>query len=435
MTQAEKKTEKKTKTATHTQLAREYASKHYTDTMYGRGQYYRYGGGVWEPLHDKLIEGDIWRLLEVHEGKGIRPTSNMMHSVLKCISSKLFVREEEIDAAENLICLKNGVYDLKTQKLHPHSPDYYLTTQLPFEYSADAQAITWQMYLMSTFVKPRSVEFDKELAEFVQEAIGYSLTTSVRFHATFWCIGEGANGKGVLFHVLEQLAGSACVPLNVGILGREQYQLATLAGRRVAVCMEADATKNLVADSYVKMLVAGDSMVVRQIRQVPFKLEPKCKLWWSMNEAPAIADTSKGFWRRIYFVPFNRSFEKNEQILDLKERLEGELPGIFNWAMDGLRRLNDRGRFVIPGQVQEQTEQYRRESNPVELFVDDKCFRNPDTSTQSSRIYEEYNDWCKTNNFRPHSSKNFKNEMERLGFRHKKESAFNVFIGVGLNIP
>jgi len=189
----------------------------------------------------------------------------------------------------------------------------------------------------------------------------------------------------------------------------------------------------LVEDAYVKALVAGDEMPVRMIYKEPFMLEPRAKLWWSMNELPAVADTSEGFWRRMCVIPFNRQFKKNERILDLNERLEPELPGIFNWAMKGLGRLNSRGRFVEPTQVRTQTEQYRQESNPVGLFVEERCYKKADVEVQSSVIYKEYTDWCKTNNFKPHSSKNFKNEMERLGFHHKKEPSYNVFLGVGLN--
>ena len=436
MEQAEKATQKKTRTATHTQLAREYAMRHYNNLIHTRGRWHSYSEGVWEPIPDFEVGLEIVQMLEKHEStSSMRPTDSMRRSVDNLAKLRLAVREEQIDAAENLINLQNGVYDLKTQKLFPHDPDYYQTTQLPFAHDPNAQAITWQMYLMSTFVKPKSVDFDQELTEFVQEAVGYSLTTSVCHHSTFWCYGEGANGKGVLFHVLEQLGGTACVPLNVGLLSREQYQLADLAGKRIALCSEAASTKNLVEDAYIKALVGGDSMNVRQIRKEPFVLTPTVHLWWSMNELPAVADTSEGFWRRVKVVPFNRQFDEGERILDLKERLEAELPGIFNWAMDGLRRLRDRGRFVEPEQIREATKLYRKESNPVELFVEDRCFTHAPIDQQafSSALYSEYSTWCKDNGFKPHSSKNFRHELERLGHYAVRRGG-GIQYGLGLKL-
>src|SRR5690606_7857354 len=122
--------------------------------------------------------------------------------------------------------------------------------------------------------------------------------------------------------------------------------------KRIALCSEASSTHNLVDDATIKALIAGDTMQVRQIRQEPFELHPTAKLWWAMNELPAVADTSEGFWRRMRVVPFNRSFTEDERILDLKEKLDQELPGIFNWAIAGLRRLHNAGQFCHPQQVQ-----------------------------------------------------------------------------------
>ena len=220
------------------------------------------------------------------------------------------------------------------------------------------------------------------------------------------------------------------------MLKRDYYQLAGLAGRRIALCTESSATKNLVEDAYVKAIVAGDEMPVRMIYKDPFMLEPRVKLWWSMNALPAVADTSEGFWRRMCVIPFNREFKKNERILDLNERLETELPGIFNWAMDGLRRLHDRGRFVEPAQVRTQTDQYRKESNPVAQFVEEECYieEDPHGQTQSSQIYEAYSDFCKRCGYKPLSIKNFKHELERLGHYAVRRSA-GVYYGVALKIP
>jgi len=434
--QAGRATERKTgtKTATHTELARLYLVKH-QDTMYSRGRYHRYDNGVWEPIHDLVLSREIWRHLMAQEVRGIRPSRSIKGSVLDCVQGEVYTPEDQLDANENLINMTNGVYDLQEQTLHPHSPTHYMTTQLPFGYDPNAQCITWQMYLLSTFVKPRTTEPDPELIEFVQEAMGYSLTTSVQHHVYFLCFGEGANGKGILFHVLEQLAGNACVPLNVDILKHEQYQLADLAGKRIALCSETSSTKNLVEDAYIKTLVAGDTMNVRQIRKEPFVLKPQCKLWQAANKLPDVADTSVGYWRRVKVVPFNREFAPNERILDMKDRLDRELPGIFNWCMTGLRRLHDRGRFVDPGQVKAATAQYRTESNPVELFIADECYTGDKMKVQSSRIYEEYKSWCLNNTYKPLSSRKFKHEMERLGYFHKPESACNMYLGVELRTP
>lgn len=433
MAKAQAKT--RTKTATHAEMARVHIKRHNQDVMYTRGIWYRYDAGVWSQYHDQEMSGDLWNVLEEYESKDrVRPSKGVKDSVMDMVKARLFVNEDRVDAAPHLINLTNGVFNLNDGRLYPHNPDFYLTTQLPFAYDPDATAPLWQMYLLSTLVEERSTTPDKELIEFVQEAVGYSLTTNVEHHVAFWCYGEGANGKGVLFHTLEQLGGTSAIALNIGLLHREQYQLANLAGKRIALCSEASATKNLVEDALVKSLVGGDTISVRQIRREPFMLQPTAKLWWSMNELPAVADTSEGFWRRMQVIPFNRQFKKGERILDLKERLDKELPGIFNWALAGLRRLRKMGGFTVPQQVKDSTERYRRESNPVVLFIEDECYIEKDIHKEalSSLVYTRYASWCKDNGFKPLSSKNLKHEMERLKHWPVRRARGVFFTGIGL---
>jgi putative DNA primase/helicase len=404
--------------------------------MYTRGQWWGYNKGLWQAIHDLQMSSAVWNLLEDFERREfIRPTVQMKNSILDCLKSQFYVPEQLVDASHNLINLQNGVYNLDDGQLLPHRPEFYMTTQLPFEYDQYARTSMWQLYLLSTFTKPESHEYDPELTTFLQEAVGYSLTTSVDQHVIFLCYGEGANGKGVLFYVIEKLGGSSAVPLDLNQLHRERYQLADLAGKKIALCSEVSSTKNLVEDAPVKSLVSGDTMRVRQIYGEPFTLYPSAKLWWAMNELPPVADTSEGFWRRIRVLPFNQQFDDKSQIKDLKEQLGQELPGIFNWAMAGLKRLRVQGKFTDPAQIRGITSQYRKESNPVALFVEEMCLPDkehpdPKAEIQSSKLYADYKEWCKTNTFQPHSSKNFKHEMQRLGFRHGKGQLCNVFFGI-----
>jgi len=409
----------KVSVATASEISRIYRLRHFTDTIFTRGQWHKYHQGTWVPVHDLILDKEVWDLLEEFEGKGrCKPATNTFNAVMSIIRSNLYVDEIEIDQAPNLINLMSGVYNLDDSTLYAHDPKYYFTTQLPFEYRLDTPCDWWKIYLNTTFVLPETFTPDIQVVEFVQEAIGYSLTTDVSHHVTFWCYGGGSNGKGVLFYVLEKLAGTAFFPLNVKLMGQNAYQLAELGGKRIAACSESNATDNLVDDAQIKALVAGDTMSARSPHQRPFPLHPRCKLWWSMNQLPAVADFSEGFWRRVRVIPFNRKFEGSDRILDLKERLDGELAGIFLWAMEGLRRLRSRGHFAEPAQVQKITAQYRHEANPVSLFIEDECKAETDLTHfgQVTEVYQKYRDWCSLNGYRPVASRRFRNEMLRLGY-------------------
>ena len=210
-------TQTRRRTATITDIGRQYCARVQNQLIYARGAWWAWNGCVWERQADMEQRREFWKLLEEFQEKDNQaPSLGKRHALDDYVRSRLYIPETELDKYPDLVNLANGIFNLADGNLYPHRSDYYLTTMLPFGFDPLARTNMWQMFLQTTFVKPRSTEFDPELAEFVQEAMGYSLTTDSSHHVTFWCVGEGANGKGVLFHALEQLGGSATMALNVG---------------------------------------------------------------------------------------------------------------------------------------------------------------------------------------------------------------------------
>lgn len=418
---------------THTEIGRIYLSRFRQNTIYARGYWYRYAGGVWSPVPDFEIEKEIWDIMEGYENSHtFEPTDSAKRSIMSYIRATISVSEEKLDAYPNLINLKNGIYNLDTDTLIPHDPALLLTSQLPFEHDPAAKCPFWDLYINTTFTDITGKIADQELIYFIQEIVGYSLTTDISHQVMFWCIGEGENGKGVLFHVLMQLGGPSATYIDLNILRKEKYQLATLLGKRIAMCSEASSHDNLVEDGVIKSLVAGDPTPVRQIRREPFILYPQAKLWWSMNRLPTITDTSHGFWRRMRPIPFNNIFEDGNRIINLKEKLNQELSGIFNWCLIGLRRLRSNKRFSMCLQVELMKQQLQLETNTIRLFLDDEAevtWMNaaekgidPDDLEESSKsCYLRYVNWTKANGYKAMSDRSFKIEMEALKFYHKRD--------------
>lgn len=421
----------------HNAYAFQYSSLHRDDTIFAHGQFYRYSSGVWMPIHDFVISKEIKELLE--RAPDLDVSANVLTSVTSLVKIELYIPDEKMDANPNLINLSSGMYDIETGTELTHLPGYYSTAQLPFPYDKTATCPVWEHFLQTSLIQDpketgaRNYKTDPQLIDFVQEAVGYSLTNDNKYHVTFWCLGRGRNGKGVLFDTLEKLAGSGATTINLNLLHREQYQLANLVGKRIALCTEANSTDNLVEDATIKALIAGDTMSVRMIRREPFDLKPRLKLWWSMNRLPTVADTSIGFWSRIRIIPFHRIFVGSEKDVDLKDKLIDEYSGIFNWAMRGLERLRIRGAFEIPTQVERFTDNYQRESNPVQMFVEENCTISPMAGIPSSNFYNLYRNWCVDNGYKPLSHKNVKREMELLGYYSTHQKTGTVYMGLVSN--
>ncbi len=419
---------------THGQLGELYVYDHKADTMYARNTWHRWDGTVWNPVDDSLIYREMWQMLARTQVEGTANASrNNVEGLYQYVQAFLHVKDDAIDCIPDVVSLGNGIYNLSLGLLMKHAYNYRLTTKLPFEYDGSARCPTFEHYLRTTFVRPDKLyEPDDELIAFVQEAIGYSLSADISHHVSFWCVGEGANGKGVLFHVLERLLGPAAVPIDFGALRYDRYQLALLAGKRVALCAEADSYDSIVKDATYKQLVSGDSMRVRQIYEKPFILYPTAKLWWSMNRLPDVRDSSGGFWRRIRIIPFNRVFDEEDRIIDLKQQLDTELPGIFNWALAGWERIQETRRFTLPDQVAQVTDEAREESNELGAFIDDKCYVDDKATVQSSMLYQAYSLWCRNMGYKACNARQFKREMVALGYSWRKGMYHNEYVGLDL---
>ena len=86
------------------------------------------------------------------------------------------------------------------------------------------------------------------------------------------------------------------------------------------------------------------------------------------NELPRFADASGALASRFVILTTKSTFYGKEE-LDLKEKLRSELPGILNWALAGLTRLRERGRFVIPQSSLDALQQMEDLASPVAAFV------------------------------------------------------------------
>jgi putative DNA primase/helicase len=404
--------------------------------MFARSSWHTYKDGVWLECEDWIIELELQSLLEsIEKSMGFQYTAGSHRSILTFIQQKLYVPTDQLDSNNDWINVKNGVYDLKTEKLLPHSPDHKLTRQMNVIFNPMAQSDVWGNFkkqVIGFYNIMNEWEPDEEAIRFLDEVIGYSFTTSVQHEIMIWCLGEGRNGKGVLFHAIKSIAGSSAMDINLNTLERNAYQLAMIGGKTVLLCTEADKKVDIANDGTIKAIVSGEGVMVRQIRERPFVLESKAKIWWSFNNPPNVKDTSEGFWRRVKVIPFHRNFDEDSADKDLKSKITDEhvKSVIFNDAILAYNRVKREGSFTQSRLVTDRTSEYKEEENVVQSFVRDCCDLKKGEKVPSNTLYSEYRDWCNRSGYHPFSIKNFKAEMKRLKIHNKRLSAGVVYLDI-----
>ena len=239
-------------------------------------------------------------------------------------------------------------------------------------------------------------------------------------HQVGWILyGTGGNGKDQFLNVLRNISGNGHIEIDIGNLSRNQYALSELPNKKVVVCSET--VSDPVADAYLKRMITGESMEVRGIYKQPINITPICKIWWAVNELPKVRDLTDGYWRRWKVIPFTQTFDESRRDIDLQSKLQAESSGIFNWALEGLRRLNTRGKFPTAKTIEEITAHYRLLNDTTAYFVEKTCVRVSSEKESPLPLYKRYEEFADENDFEPVGFKNFGADLVRLGFPRIKQ--------------
>jgi P4 family phage/plasmid primase-like protien len=227
-------------------------------------------------------------------------------------------------------------------------------------------------------------------------------------------VGEGANGKSVVLRILAALLGSEnIVSIQLDKLG-ERFQPGRLRGKVANIVSDLEDTDK-AAEGLLKMLVSQEEISGEHKNQTPFTFVPKARHTFSTNAFPRFRDRSNGLWRRLLLFVFNNVVPEDQQNIRLADEIvERELAGIFNWALAGVRRLQENGRFSESELCTREAGRYRVECNPVATFIERCCFTGDGHEVQKHLVYESYSDWCKQNGYKALSNGRFGRELKRL---------------------
>lgn len=326
---------------------------------------------------------------------------------------------EEFDRDPMLAGLKEGkTLELATGKVRPARQKDNLTLQLGTAYDPEAKCPRWRQFLEEVF------ERDVMLRRFVQRAVGYSLIGDNREQALFLCHGSGANGKSTFLAVLSALFGeyatsTAFATFDADKRTEQTEDLARLRGKRLVTVIEADEDRRL-AEARVKSVTGGDPITCAYKYGHYFEYVPAFKPWLAVNHRPIIRDVTPSIWRRIKPIPFAASFtDKADK--DLKDKLLAELPGILNWALDGLRLWREEG-LNPPQRVLDDLADYRAENDQLAKWLEECCMVDSapvggrSSEAPANDAYQAYQAWAESRGERAYSQARFGRMLKEKGF-------------------
>lgn len=319
--------------------------------------------------------------------------SGRIAGTLDLLASKVAVKSEEFDSDPYLLNVENGTLNLKTFELQKHDRADRITKIAHVAYDPSATCPRWLQFLSETFPG------NTEIIDYLQEEAGYSLTgdTAYQDNNFTFLYGDGENGKSVIVETLSVMLGDYATdcPLDTWAdkrPGGATNDQARLAGTRFVMTEETGDGK--LNEPLIKRVTGGGKLTARFLYKEHTTFTPQFKLWITGNKRPTIVGMDHGIWRRVKVVPFEHQIEKDKIDHYLKNKLEKELPGILNWCLEGLRRIQKNGRLSEPKAIQYATEEYKQDSDPLQEFKSSCLIVDQNEKVSSSEVYKAYCFYC-----------------------------------------
>ena len=328
---------------------------------------------------------------------------------------RLAASVEQWDLDPWLLNTPAGVVNLRTGELRGHQLFDYLTkiTSVPPAPSGSYGPV-WYRFIDRIFAG------DPELIAFVQRAVGYALTGSVRDHAIFFLYGTGANGKSVLLHTIRAVLGTYATSVPMDALTVTPYpshptELADLMGARFVHASETEGGRRW-AEARIKQLTGGDPIKARKMRQDFFEYQPQFKLFIAGNHKPSLTSVNEAIRRRLHLIPFEVTIPAGEQDRDLTAKLASELPVILSWAIRGCLEWQRTG-LAPPNKVMAATNDYLASEDTLAQWIGECCSTEPNDTSTTAELFANWKSYTERTQERAGSQKSFVLRLEERKFK------------------
>jgi len=392
--------------------------------LFFNGRHWQQEGG--EGRGDRAIVATLKarRLIAIKAGEGYEKlvkatsaTSTNLNGTKTLLRSLIETLTEDYDNHPDLLNCKNGVLDLRSGEMKPHSKDYKFTYSLPVDYNPKANPSPWVNFLHQVC--------GAEMTDFLQMAVGYSLTGHTWEEILFYIFGPTRSGKGTFTETILKMFGHDPIATEADFEtftanrdgNTQNFDLAGLKPCRFVAASESNK-HNALNPAKIKQMTGGNSIRCAFKHRSHFTYRPQFKIWLSSNHPVNVDVDDLAAWARLRVINFPHSFLGKED-KTLKRRL-GEpqvLTGVLRWAVEGAKRwyANNNG-LPLPQAVADATEAQRTAQDFVQQFLDEMCAAGDGIVTPSGQLHRVYKEWANDNGITPKHQRLFSQSLEGKGF-------------------
>ncbi len=350
------------------------------------GKLYRYHEGVYGSRGAAFVRIQVKTLLDSW-GEISRWSSHLAEEVVEFIrvDSPILWERPPLDTMNVL----NGLLNVNTLELTPHSPDFLNCIQIPVAYDPTATCPAWDKFI--------SEVFSEDALSLGYEIPAYLMTpdTSIQ-KASIILMGEGGNGKSTYLEAVRAFLGRGnTASLSLQKLESDRFAVARLVGKLANICPDLPS-EHLAGTSMFKTITGGDTVTAEHKFRDSFDFAPYARLVFSANHPPQSSDSSQAFFDRWLVAPFTIRFrgEKTEiprAVLDAQLACPRELSGVLNKALIALNQIHAHFGFTESKSMKAAWDEFRATTDPLAVWLSEATIESPDAIVAKKDLIIAYN--------------------------------------------
>jgi P4 family phage/plasmid primase-like protien len=295
---------------------------------------------------------------------------------------------DKLDTNTHLLGFNNGVYDLENDDFRPQKPSDYISLSVGYDYSDKKNPEATQF--VETFLRqvyPNQNVRNYVLKMFARQLIGDSCGNYVHIHSGH--NGSAANGKSTFFEILTLALGRNYITKfdindimfakKGGVGSSAEPMKANWKGKRILYASEPE--KNAQIQSQLVKDISGDETVKFRLNHsnVYYEFEPMYKIHIMCNDKPKADMNDEGVLRRLVNIEYISQFVNSNSVDESQNKFKmiNNIKSIFKndaykFAFFKIikNHLDPNWDFTRPPEIENATNTYRTDNNPLLRFVD-----------------------------------------------------------------
>lgn len=378
---------------------------------------YIYNGQFYSFLSEKELQRLILNNYRNEIGRASPATvlRNVAYLIRICTDKEY----EEFPVNPHIIVFENGTLEVETGQFRNNSPEDLSSSALGIDYDPEC----WEMPHIQRFLKTVAGG-DIDLYERIMQVIGYILSNDNKAKSFFYLEGVGDAGKSRFCDLIASFFPTSGANKVARIALQDldgKFALSNLVNAKLNISEDLpDSPLSPKTVSKIKMISDSNRLEAEAKYVQAFSFKPQCKLLFASNHPLRLKEYDAAFVNRVVYIPFFNAIPKHKQDPMILDKMQRELPALFNHAFAAYRR------FVANGYVWAGADKFKPDicvvssglsydkEQILERFVDTCCIVEKDVVTPTADLRYAYERFCQKNRYSPVMGDRFSRELKNV---------------------